>query len=998
MASKTIKGLTVEIGGDTTKLGKALQSVEKQSRSLSKELTDINKLLRYDPSNVEALAQKKKILAEQVEACARKLETLRDAQRQVQEQFERGEVTEEQYRALQREIIATENKLDDYKRSLNGVDDALRKLNGEAEETADDVDEMGDEAKEAAKSVDDLGDESKEADNKMSGLGSAAEKAKDGFTTLKGVVANLISEALEELVEVLKEVSKYMVQTGMDFGETMSRVQALSGAEADQMERLTEKAMEMGAKTKFSANESAEAMTYLAQAGWDTEQMLVGINGVMALAATDGIELATAAEITAQAINALGYEASDASKFADILAVTAADTCTSVEDMGYAFQYVGPVAGSLNFSMEDLAVAIGMMADAGINGEKAGTSLRSLFTNMAKPTDAMATAMEKYGISLTDANGNMLPLMDIMVNLRDVFSGLTEAQQTELAATIAGKTGMAGLLSIVNAAPKDFTDMANAVANSTGEAEKMAAVMQDNLAGDVEKLGGAFETLSVQIMQHFDQPLRDATQAITQFLDGEMTMKQLLVELVDVVAQMGQKFMEYLPTLQQIGQDLLVGIINGITVGIPALLNKAVDIVVSLANGIASNMPTIVNVASLLIHDFVQAVFNGIPRLIEAAANIIGSLAQGVTQNAQDFISKGLDLLDGFADKLTSAFPKLVENGMNFILNLVKGVVAAIPEFVQRAPEIISKFANLINDNMPTIFKKGCEIVWELIKGILSLVVELVKNWKSVLNAVVDVWEAFNWLNLGKKCLELMSKGLKAAWGLIKSAATGAKDTLINVLKNLPTTLLNLGKTAITKLGQGIKNCLSSAVSAAKSIITGIIDMYVGYYSRMGEIGINLVKGLWNGISSMASWICEKVMGWGGIVLDAIRAIFQEHSPSRATMVSGKNLVLGLAEGIDDTADEAIHAAENLAAGVLDGASMDGLALERDLQNRTVKRALSVTTAADSSMLGKLDKILTAIERGQIITLDGKALVGGTANMYDSALGQRRMLAARGAV
>ena len=984
MASKTIKGLTVEIGGDTTKLGKALQSVEKQSRSLSKELTDINKLLKYDPSNVEALAQKKKILAEQVEACARKLETLRDAQRQVQEQFERGEVTEEQYRALQREIIATENKLDDYKRSLNGVDDALRKLNGEAEETADDVDEMGDEAK--------------EADNKMSGLGSAAEKAKDGFTTLKGVVANLISEALEELVEVLKEVSKYMVQTGMDFGETMSRVQALSGAEADQMERLTEKAMEMGAKTKFSANESAEAMTYLAQAGWDTEQMLVGINGVMALAATDGIELATAAEITAQAINALGYEASDASRFADILAVTAADTCTSVEDMGYAFQYVGPVAGALNFNMQDLAVAIGMMADAGINGEKAGTSLRSLFTNMAKPTDAMAAAMEKYGISLTDANGNMLPLMDIMVNLRDVFSGLTEAQQTELAATLAGKTGMAGLLSIVNAAPNDFTDMANAVANSTGEAEKMATVMQDNLAGDIEKLGGAFETLSVKIMQHFDQPLRDAAQAITQFLDGEMTMKELLVQLVDVFAQMGQNFQEYLPTLSQIGQDLLVAIINGITVGIPELLNKAVDIVVSLANGIASNMPTIVNIASVLMHDFVQAIFNGIPRLIEAAANIIGSLAQGVTQNAQDFISKGLDLLNGFADKLTSAFPKLVENGMQFILNLVKGLVASIPEFVKKAPEIISKFANLINDNMPTIFKMGAQIIWELIKGIASLIVELVKNWKNVIKAVVDVWEAFNWLALGKKCLQLLGQGVKAMWGFIKSIFTDTVNKAWNIAKKLPDLLRKVGDEGIQFLGNAIKSGWNWVKSGLSTIKDGIVNYFKGLPSQMLLIGKNLVTGLWNGIKDMADWIVDKVMGFGSSVLEAVRNIFKEHSPSRATMQSGKNLVLGLAEGIDDTADEAIRSAENLAAGVLDGASMDGLALERDLQNRTVKRALSVTTAADSSMLGKLDKILTAIEKGQIITLDGKALVGGTANMYDSALGQRRMLAARGAV
>ena len=1102
MASRTIKGLTVEINGDTTKLGDALKSSEKQLKSMRTELTDVRKLLRFDSTSVDALTQKKELLSKAISACADKLEILQNAEQQMQAQAEKGDDWDEKYRALQREIIGTtsqmntlQKELDGTYRSLNKLGDestdvatainrmdeaaeasktssqrlaeALTDVNNKSDSLADELDEVNrllkdapqsthlwaqkqeilaeacqntarklellqeaqrdvqrqfekGEASEqqvreleravisaaselddyerkarlAAKGLDEMGDEAEEAARDV-------EKAGDGFTTFKGVISNLISEGLEILIEKLIEVGQYMGQVGLDFGASMSKVEALIGptdATAENMQKLSDYAMEMGAKTKFSANESAEAMTYLAQAGWGTEQIMSGLSGVMALAATDNVELATAAEITAQAINALGYEASDAGKFADLLAVTAAETCTDVEEMGYAFQYVGPVAGALGFEMEDLSVAIGMMANAGISGQKAGTSLRSLFTNMAKPTAAMSTAMEEYGISLTNASGEMKPLSQIMTELRGVFDGLTEAQQTELAATLAGKTGMAGLLSIVNASPEEFNAMTQAVTESTGAADKMATVMQDNLAGDVEKLGGAFETLSLKIMQDFDEPLRQATQAMTAFLDGEMSFKDMLVQLTESIAQMGQKFQEYLPTLMQIGQDLLVYIINGITVGLPILMEKATELVASFGTTIAQNAPTLVTIAGSLLTSFVQGIFNFIPQLITSAAEIVGSLAKGIQGNTASFVSKALDLLDGFADKLTEALPKLIQSGMEFLLNMAKGISQALPEFISRAPEIISKFANLINDNFPTILAKGVGIIWELIKGIVKAIPTLVANIPKIITAIVDVWEAFNWLSLGKKCIDLLGKGIKGMVGFIKNAGTSIKDGVVNIIKKLPENLKSLGQSAANGLGNAIKAGVSLVKAAAKNVLEGILLVFRDMPTKVISIGKDLVRGLWNGISDMAGWVIGKIQGFGESVLDGIKDFFGIKSPSREFAKIGMYLDQGLAKGITDNADGVIKSAQDMAAGVLDGASMDGLALERDLQNRTVKRALSVTTMADSSMLGKLDKILTAIEKGQIITLDSKQLVGGTVKAYDNALGQRRMLAARGAI
>ncbi len=428
----------------------SMAEVNTNTSKLSKELNDINKRLKEDANNTELLVQKKQALSEIVHECAGKLLLLKEREIEVKEAMERGEDMGAEYRELRREIMDADDSLTKFTRELAETDDKLYRMANVMDEAADEADDFGDEAKDAANDVDKLGDKSDDAGDKMSGLESAADKANGGFTTMKAVIADLISEALQELVELLKEAAVYMAKTGVEFGGTMSKVEALidpTERTAENMAKLTDLAMDMGAKTKFSANESAEAMTFLAQAGWGVEQIMSGLPGVMNLAATDGIELAQAAEITAQAINALGYEAQDATLFADLLAVTAAATCTDVEEMGYAFQYVGPVAGALGFEMDELAIAIGAMADAGITGQRAGTSLRSLFTNMAKPTDAMATAMEKYGISLTTSTGEMKPLAEIMTDLRGVFSGLTEEQKTNLAATLAGKTGMAGLLS-----------------------------------------------------------------------------------------------------------------------------------------------------------------------------------------------------------------------------------------------------------------------------------------------------------------------------------------------------------------------------------------------------------------------------------------------------------------------------------------------------------------------------------------------------------------------
>ena len=268
------------------------------------------------------------------------------------------------------------------------------------------------------------------------------------------------------------------------------------------MTLLGQKAMEMAAKTKFSTADSAEAYQYMAMAGWKAGDMVDGLAGIMNLAAASGENLGTTSDIVTDALTAFGLKASDSGRFADVLAAASNNANTNVSMLGESFKYVAPVAGAMGYSVEDVSVALGLMANSGIKASQAGTSLRSAMTNMASPTENMAIVMDKYGISLTDADGKMLSFAEVMGLLREKMGGLDEATQASAAAMLFGKEAMSGMLAIINAAPEDFDKLTEAINNSAGTTEEMASIMQDNAAGAFERLKSAVNVLFTQMSEH----------------------------------------------------------------------------------------------------------------------------------------------------------------------------------------------------------------------------------------------------------------------------------------------------------------------------------------------------------------------------------------------------------------------------------------------------------------------------------------------------------------
>jgi TP901 family phage tail tape measure protein len=349
-----------------------------------------------------------------------------------------------------------------------------------------------------------------------------------------------IASAAKVTSVAIAAVAGASIAVGSEFEAQMSTIKAISGATQSDFEALKEKAEEMGATTSFSATQSGQAMEYMAMAGWKTKDMLNGIEGIMDLAAASGEDLASTSDIVTDSITAFGKTAKDSGVFADVMAAASSNANTNVSLMGETFQYVGAVAGAMKYSIQDLAVATGLMANSGIKGGDAGTALRSMITRMAKPTEESSIAMKALNMSLTDGNGNMKTFATIMNDMRQGMSSMTEDQKASYAAMLGGKTAMSGLLAIVNASEADYEKLTNAIQNSSGAAKEMANIRLDNLKGDAIILKSGLEGLGIQIQDDLNTPLRSGVQWITQMV-GKLSTKLKNDNIIANIVSSAQK-------------------------------------------------------------------------------------------------------------------------------------------------------------------------------------------------------------------------------------------------------------------------------------------------------------------------------------------------------------------------------------------------------------------------------------------------------------------------
>ena len=416
----------------------------------------------------------------------KQIDTIRESISRKTEELEKLKNSQEDNTAA---IAKTEKQLNTYRNQLKNAENGVKETELQLELLTEEINntnkaianfdtaKMSKELKESGQNLDDLGGKLEAVGGKLNSAGN----------TLIGLSAPIVAFA------------GYATKAGIDFEQGMAKVQAISGATGSELQALTEKAKEIGESTQWSSSQAAEGLQYLSMAGWDTQSMLSGITPIVNLATASTENLGTVSDIVSDALTAFGLSASDTTEFCDVLAATMANSNTNVAMLGETFQYAAPLAGALGFSMKDVALAAGLMANAGIKASVSGTALRTLFANMGETIELTGQAFNKTTISTKNQDGTMRNLNDIIVDLRKSFQQMTESEKANNAEMISGKTGMAGLLAVMNATDEEFNSLRNNIINSTGATQKMAEVMGNTTQGKVNAFKSKLEALGIQL-------------------------------------------------------------------------------------------------------------------------------------------------------------------------------------------------------------------------------------------------------------------------------------------------------------------------------------------------------------------------------------------------------------------------------------------------------------------------------------------------------------------
>lgn len=708
----------------------------------------------------------------------------------------------------------------------------------------------------------------------------------DGIDNISGIASKGIKATAAIIGGAATAVSGFAataIKAGSDFEAGMSKVQAISGASGDEIAKLADKAKEMGAKTKFSATESAEAMQYMAMAGWKTGDMLNGIEGIMNLAAASGEDLASTSDIVTDALTAFGEAADQSGKFADALAAAASNSNTNVAMLGESFKYVAPVAGALGYSYQDVSVALGLMANSGIKASMAGTSLRQLFTNLAKPTDSMAAAMDYLGISLQDDEGNMKSLMDVMQDLRKSFGkcqmpmdefqsklaeldtqyangeltekkynkalqDLTEkaygaegALKAKYAATLAGTQGMSGLLAIVNSSDDDFDKLTEAIYNSDGAAEKMADTMNDNLQGAITLAKSALESVQIALYEKVQEPMKDTVKTVTSMLEdmnnslAENGFNGLVISFASSLAQLAQMGLDEAPKLVELAGTLCDTFIQEIMKHAPEFSESGAKLATTIIETVLSFAGTFWSAAATLITEFLAGMADNLPQIVETGKAALSQFADSLVDNAPSLGASATKIIITLVSELIQGIPEILDVGKQFVQGLIEGIKQESPQIGSLLEGIFDGFTSVIGPEL--------EVVQDLVRKIFDVLKDADPNTlRSIGEAIGKIAAAFVTL----KTASAVAGTVRSATSAIQGFASGAK-TAISIIPKL------VEGFSLIKGGAGT---FSEVLALEFPKIAGITRKIGGVFSGLGSAALT-------GLSSLGSTI---VSGIGGIV------------------------------------------------------------------------------------------------------------------------------------
>ena len=911
MAAGRVKGITIEINGDSTKLTKALSNVDHALKNTQTNLRDLNKALKLDPGNTALLKDKQAELSTAIESTKEKLDKEKEALEQMKN-TQGFDANSEAARNLQTQI------------DLDTV--ALKDLEKQAKQSSS---ILGTQMQVAGQKIQEVGEKIQSVGDKLSALGGRLT------ATVTAPIVGGFTAA---------------VKTTGDFDAAMSKVQAVSGATAEDVELLRQKAKEMGETTKFSASESAEALNYMAMAGWKTDQMLGGIEGIMNLAAASEEELGTTSDIVTDALTAFGMKAEEAGRFSDILAAASSNANTNVAMMGESFKYVAPVAGAMGYSAEDVAIALGLMANSGIKADMAGTSLRNMMQRMAKPTKESQAAMDRLGISLQDDEGNMLSFRQIMDTLRDSMVdinmsledynfqldlldqglengsitqkkydaaleelnkqafGAEGAEQARAAAMLGGARAMASLLAISNASIEDYEKLTAAIDDSSqvfakladgsimplnealesgqeiieqynGSAEAMANKMLDNLPGQIKILKSQIEALAISFGELLMPKIRQVVGYVQQFVDKLNAMddaqRDQIIKIAAVVAAIGPallivgKVVGAIGTIVSVGGHL-VSFIGGVITKLGGL--QAILGVLTGPVGIVIAAIAALTAAFVYFYKTNEEFRDKVNAVIESVKESFGVFVE----NLKTWIGQAIEYIQPIIESLQGFFSALGE--------LFGAIATAIAEKITQIAAIIQAFI--------TAHQAEIDAVMNFIQTVVSTKIEIIR---TIIKTVLDVLT-----NIFKMFTAVIRGDWDAAWTHLKNAASSAKEGLLSIFRSLANAISSIFKGIIEKFKQWGKDMIENLISGIKSKIDAVKDTMAGVanaikeFIHFSEPDIGPLSDFHTYAPDMMKEFADGIRNNAHLITDAVGSSF-DLRPYMTSMTSGINRLSNIA-------------------------------------------------------------------------------------------------------
>ena len=761
------------------------------------------------------------------------------------------------------------------------------------------------------------------------GISGSISKLLDGEATSAGISAG--TAVGSSMVDTIKGVIaaagigaaiKSSVTAGMNFDSEMAKVSAISGATGSAFDTLRAKALELGSSTKFSASESASAFKYMAMAGWNVEQMMSGVDGVLSLAAADGLDLATTSDIVTDALTGFGLEAKDAGHFADVLAVASSSANTNVAMMGETFKYASAVVGSLygngeqaTKGMEDAALAIGLMANAGVKSTQAGTAFRAILTRIATNAGETKTQMgalsiltKKLGVEFYDESGKARNFSDVLRECRAAWSDLSVEEQASNAKIIAGQEAMSGWLAMMNASEESVNDLANAIENADGTAERMAEIMQNTLDGARTSFLSAVEGLQIAVYDKFSASItdmvnlaRDGVSMITGVVTtGDWTpLKEFGNSLFQNVLS---GIMEGVPSLAAGAAQMAPSVAEGLRAGIPAAVESAAGVVKSLAavvgenaptfvsagltvirglaDGVLRGLPTFIDTASSLALGFAESVQENLPAVADAALNIAGQFASFLAEGLRTGIPAAASAVAGLAESLASFIlkniPALLDSGLNIVQGLADGILQSLPVLTQSAFSLVSSFAQSVRENLPTLLDAALDIAQQFVSFLAE---NLVTAIPAAASGVADFAQYLAGVLL-ENAPRLIDSGLELAQAVV----TG----VINGLPALAEAAVNL----MASFGAFIRDNLPSLLQSGLEMVTQLSGSVRENAGKLVDGGIELLKNLAQGFADSIPILIENIP----TIVSNIAGIINDNAPK--ILAAGVSIIFTLAKGI----------------------------------------------------------------------------------------------------